>query len=140
MENPMTHFSDTLRSVMYEPHPRNRKATLALADSVDYDRTCTLFQERFANAADFTFIFVGHMDVDSIRPLICQYIASLPGNEKTREKANLKALPTLRRGRHTANVHVPMEEPVTTVIYNTSRSCKIWLILAIGCAIACHAC
>ena len=118
IENPMTHFSDTLRSVMYEPHPRNRKATLALADSVDYDRTCALFQERFANAADFTFIFVGHMNLDSIRPLICQYIASLPGNEKTREKANLKALPNLRHGRHTANVHVPMEEPVTTVIYN----------------------
>ena len=135
IENPMTHFSDTLRSVMYEPHPRNRKATLALADSVDYDRTCALFQERFANAADFTFIFVGHMDVDSIRPLICQYIASLPGNEKTREKANLKALPNLRRGRHTANVHVPMEEPVTTVIYNILAKERYTAKSNIACAI-----
>ena len=135
MENPMTHFSDTLRSVMYEPHPRNRKATLALADSVDYDRTCTLFQERFANAADFTFIFVGHMDIDSIRPLICQYIASLPGNEKAREIANLKALPTLRRGRHTANVHVPMEEPVTTVIYNILAKERYTAKNNIACAI-----
>jgi zinc protease len=135
MENPMTHFSDTLRSVMYEPHPRNRKATLALADSVDYDRTCALFQERFSNAADFTFIFVGHMNLDSIRPLICQYIASLPGNEKTREKANLKALPNLRRGRHTANVHVPMEEPVTTVIYNILAKERYTAKNNIACAI-----
>ena len=68
-----------------------------LADSVNYNRTCTLFQERFANAADFTFIFVGRMDVDSLRPLLCQYIASLPGNPKEKEKADLNALPRLRR-------------------------------------------
>ena len=118
MESPMTHFSDTLRNTMYERHPRSRKASLALADSVDYDRTCTLFQERYANAADFTFIFVGQMDIDSLRPLLCQYVASMPGNPKKCEEANLNALPRLRRGKHMVNVQVPMENPVTTVIYN----------------------
>ena len=118
MESPMTHFSDTLRATMYQPHPRSRKASLALADSVDYTRTLTLFQERFANAADFTFIFVGKMDIDSLRPLLCEYIASLPGNPKEREQADLSALPHLRRGQHVCHVQVPMENPVTTVIYN----------------------
>ncbi len=118
MESPMTHFSDTLRATMYQPHPRSRKASLALADSVDYARTLTLFQERFANAADFTFIFVGRMDIDSLRPLLCEYIASMPGNPKEREKADLNALPRLRRGQHICHVQVPMENPVTTVIYN----------------------
>ena len=118
MESPMTYFSDTLRSTMYEPHPRSRKASLALADSVDYDRTCVLFKERFANAGDFTFIFVGQMNVDSLRPLLCQYVASMPGNPKECEEADLDALPRLSRGKHTANVQIPMENPVTTVIYN----------------------
>lgn len=116
--SPMSLFADTLRSTMYEPHPRQRKATMALADSVDYDRTCQLFSERFANAADFTFIFVGNIDKAALTPLICQYIASLPGNAKLREKADLAALPRLRRGKHVAHVHIPMENPVTTVIYN----------------------
>ena len=118
MESPMTHFSDTLRATMYQPHPRSRKASLALADSVDYARTLTLFQERFANAADFTFIFVGKMDIDSLRPLLCEYIASLPGNPKECEQADLSALPRLRRGKHVCHVQVPMENSVTTVIYN----------------------
>ena len=114
--SPMTLFADTLRSTMYEPHPRQRKATMALADSVDYDRTCQLFSERFANAADFTFIFVGHIDEDALAPLICQYIASLPGNAKQREKADLAAMPRLRRGKHVTHIQIP--DPVTTVIYN----------------------
>jgi zinc protease len=114
--SPMTLFADTLRSTMYEPHPRQRKATMALADSVDYDRTCQLFSERFANAADFTFIFVGHIDEDALAPLICHYIASLPCNAKQREKADLAAMPRLRRGKHVTHIQIP--EAVTTVIYN----------------------
>lgn len=116
--NPMAIFSDTLQSTLYEPHPRHRKVSLALADSVDYDHTCTLFRERFANAADFTFIFVGAMDVDSLRPLICQYIASLPANPKVKERANLAALPRLRKGKHVTHLHIPEGGPATTVIYN----------------------
>ena len=115
---PMTLFADTLRSTMYEPHPRQRKPSMALADSVDYARTCQLFSERFANAADFTFIFVGGIDMDVLTPLIGQYIASLPGNAKHHEKADLTALPRLRRGSHVTHVQIPMENPVTTVIYN----------------------
>ena len=115
---PMTLFADTLRSTMYEPHPRQRKPSMALADSVDYARTCQLFSERFANAADFTFIIVGGVDGDALTSLICQYIASLPGNAKQHEQADLTALPRLRRGSHVTHVQIPMENPVTTVIYN----------------------
>lgn len=118
IENPMTLFSDTLRETMYEVHPRNRRATMGLADSVDYDRTCRLFMERFSNAADFTFIFVGKVDAETLRPLICQYIASLPGNPKQKEKANLAALPPLKHGKHVTHVYIPEGGESTTVIYN----------------------
>ena len=118
IESPMTLFSDTLRETMYAPHPRSRRATMALADSVDYDRTCQLFMERFANAADFTFIFVGKVDIDALRPLICRYIASLPSNPKLREQANLTALPSLRHGQHVTHIQIPEAGESTTVIYN----------------------
>jgi len=36
------------------------------------------YRERFANAADFTFIVVGAFDVASITPLLATYVASLP--------------------------------------------------------------
>ena len=116
--SPMTLFSDTLRETMYAPHPRSRRASMALADSVDYDRTCNLFMERFANAADFTFIFVGRVDEEALAPLICQYIASLPGNPKKKEQANLAALPSLKRGKQVTYVQIPAAGSSTTVIYN----------------------
>ena len=118
IESPMTLFSDTLRETMYEPHPRNRRASMDLADSVDYDRTCQLFMERFANASDFTFIFVGRIDVEALTPLICQYIASLPSNPKQKERANLAALPSLKHGKHVTHVQIPAAGASTTVIYN----------------------
>ena len=118
IESPMTLFSDTLRETMYEAHPRNRRATMGLADSVDYDRTCQLFMERFANAADFTFIFVGKIDEEALCPLICQYIASLPSNPKQKEQANLTALPALKKGKHVTHVQIPEGGESTTVIYN----------------------
>jgi len=36
------------------------------------------YRERFANAADFTFIVVGAFDVATITPLLATYVASLP--------------------------------------------------------------
>lgn len=91
---------------------------MGLADSVDYNRTCQLFMERFANAADFTFIFVGRVDAEALKPLICQYIALLPGNPRQKEQANLAALPPLKRGKQVTHVHIPEAGESTTVIYN----------------------
>lgn len=133
--SPMSLFADTLHSTMYEPHPRKRKASMDLADSVDYDRTCQLFHERFANAADFTFIFVGDIDAEALSPLICTYIASLPGDAKQHEKANLSALPRLRRGSHVTHVQIPMENPVTTVIYNIATKKRYTAHSNAACAI-----
>jgi zinc protease len=40
------------------------------------------YRERFANAADFTFVFVGSFDVDTILPLVARYLGALPSTGK----------------------------------------------------------
>ena len=42
------------------------------------DRMHAFYQQLFANAADFTFFFVGAFKVDEITPLLEKYVASLP--------------------------------------------------------------
>jgi zinc protease len=37
-----------------------------------------LYRDRFADASDFTFVFVGDLDLGTMRPLVERYIASLP--------------------------------------------------------------
>jgi zinc protease len=40
------------------------------------------YRERFANAADFTFVFVGSFDVDTVLPLLARYLGGLPSTGK----------------------------------------------------------
>lgn len=56
--------------------------------NVDYDRILAIAKERTANAANFTFYFVGNFDEAALRGYIEQYIASLPGNAN--QKSNYR--------------------------------------------------
>ncbi|WP_413702371.1 M16 family metallopeptidase [Psychromonas sp. KJ10-10] len=40
------------------------------------------YQQRFANATDFTFTFVGNIDLKEMEELVTTYIASLPSSDK----------------------------------------------------------
>ncbi len=76
--DPMTAFSDTIAKVMYNNHPTARRVRLEDVDKMNYDRIIEIYKERFADANDFTFFFVGDIDVDSVTPLFEKYIGALP--------------------------------------------------------------
>lgn len=71
-----------------------------------------------ANAADYTFTFVGNTDMETLRPLIEKYIASLPADAKA-AKANAKVKfdkslnPVM--GTHTSEFTAAMQTPQTWV-------------------------
>jgi len=81
--SPATAFADTVNRTMAQQHPRAPIVTASLLDSVEPARAYELYRQRFANASDFTFLLVGSFSLDSIRPLVEQYLASLPGTGKT---------------------------------------------------------
>ncbi len=60
---------------------------------VNIDRIMQMTKERTANAADYTFYFVGNFDNDSIRKYICQYIATLPSKGKPENYKNVAERP-----------------------------------------------
>lgn len=51
-------------------------------DKINLDRSIQIYKERFSNAGDFTFLFIGSFDEDSIRSLLEKYIGSLPAIAK----------------------------------------------------------
>jgi len=51
-------------------------------NQVDYERAFALYQERFANPADFTFFFTGSFDEAELNRFIETYIASMPTTGK----------------------------------------------------------
>lgn len=58
-------------------------------DQINLDRSQQIYKERFANAADFTFLFVGAVNEATLKPLLEKYIGSLPAQAK---KENFKDL------------------------------------------------
>lgn len=51
---------------------------------MNYDWILKTAKDLYGNAGDFNFYFVGNFDEEKIRPLIEQYIASLPGYEENK--------------------------------------------------------
>ena len=42
------------------------------------DKSMAFYKDRFADASDFTFVFVGSFDLATIQPLVEKYLGSLP--------------------------------------------------------------
>jgi zinc protease len=80
--NPQRYFDDQVARIMSCNHPRGGGyPSESDLDKIDYSKSLEFFKQRFANAGDFTFVFVGNIDFDKIKPFIETYIASLPGNK-----------------------------------------------------------
>lgn len=71
-------FQDTATAVLTSYKKRAKQISISELDQIKLDRAINFYKERFANAADFTFTFVGSFNVDSIKPLLSTYLASLP--------------------------------------------------------------
>ena len=78
---PETALSDTLQYVISNRSWRNKPFNVEDLQQVNLNRIMEIAKERTANAANYTFTFVGNFDEATIRPLIEQYIASLPAKK-----------------------------------------------------------
>jgi len=75
-------FSDTVAVVMANYNPRFRLFQPEQLDSLDVARAFALYKQRFADFSGFTFYVVGNFSLDSIKPLVEQYLGSLPASGK----------------------------------------------------------
>lgn len=76
---PMVAFSDSITYAIYGDNPLTTRIKLADLKEIDYDRIMEMFQQQFINPGSFVFTFVGNIDTSKVRPVIEQYLASLPG-------------------------------------------------------------
>ncbi len=83
--SPEVAFQDTVMVTLAQHHFRARSRTSELFDEMDFEKSYAFYRDRFADAGDFTFVFVGAFDIDSLRPLVRRYLGGLPatGREET---------------------------------------------------------
>jgi zinc protease len=77
-DNPGNVFSDTVTNVLSNYHYRLSPITQERLDSVSLEKAYEIYKDRFADAADANFVFVGNFQPDSIAPLLATYLGALP--------------------------------------------------------------
>lgn len=77
--NPEFIFGRDVAKALYKS-PYRQALSVEDIQSVSREATIDLAHRAFANAADFTFVFIGNIDVEALKPLVAQYIATLPAN------------------------------------------------------------
>ena len=71
-------FYDTIGVTMAQYHFRARPMTPKILDEVNLDKAIAFYKDRFADASDFIFFLVGNFQLEKIKQLVEQYLASLP--------------------------------------------------------------
>jgi zinc protease len=71
-------FEKTLRTTLTQDRLRGRPMTPEMVDQMNLQKSLAFYKDRFADASDFTFVFTGNFDLAAIRPLVEQYLGSLP--------------------------------------------------------------
>jgi zinc protease len=76
--SPEVAFSDTLQVTMSQHSLRSQPVSTALVDRISLSKSFDFYRDRFSDASDFTFVFVGNMNLDSVKPQIAKWLGSLP--------------------------------------------------------------
>jgi zinc protease len=81
-QNPRAVFGDKVEQVNRSNHYSAQPLTMNDVPNFSLDTMRSFYNARFANAADFTYFFVGAFTVDEITPLLEKWVASLPSTGK----------------------------------------------------------
>ncbi len=85
LSNPQFYFMNEHMKYMNEKNPRftNIIPLKSDWDNTDYAKAYNVYREKFANAGNFHFYFVGNIDDAEMKTMATQYLASLPTTGKT---------------------------------------------------------
>lgn len=123
--NPMVAFSDSVQAAIYNYHPRTLRLKADMIDKIDYQKIMDMYKDRYKDASDFTFMFVGNINPEAIKPLIEEYIASLPAiNRKENFKDNKLYM---RKGIYKNEFAKKLETPKATVLAFYNGECPYTL-------------
>ena len=77
--NPQYYFQDKMARFLSQDHPRGGGIpTVEDIEQIDLDQIISFYKDRFGDASDFRFVFVGNFEIDKVKVLSEKYLANLP--------------------------------------------------------------
>ena len=81
--NPLFVFIDTLNKTLNQNDPRSIAIpSETFINNATYKQALDIYKDRFGNASNLIFTFVGNIKEDTILPLFEKYLGSLPTSDK----------------------------------------------------------
>ena len=87
--DPNSVFADSVAAILGNYNVRRTGPSLQKVDQINLDRAFDIYKDRFSDASDFTFTFVGSFDAEKIKPLLEQYLGSLPSTKRSESARDL---------------------------------------------------
>lgn len=83
LSSPQAYFSNEFQKVLSNNHLR-RKGLLTEDEmkTINFERAFEIYNDRFSDCSDFTFVMVGNVDPEKAKPLIEKYLGSLPNKNR----------------------------------------------------------
>ncbi|WP_303316529.1 insulinase family protein [Flavivirga abyssicola] len=118
------YFVNTEKSDLYDAinilssngHPRSFPNKEEDFDAINFEQCKAIFKDRFSDADDFSFIFIGNFDTKKILPLIQQYLGNL--SIKTTSEGFIDHKIESAKGISIREIEKDMQTPKTSISYN----------------------
>lgn len=129
-------FQKLVTDVTYGNNPMFQVLGIDLLNAGNYKKEFEIVKNALSNPADYTFVFTGNIDVNTLKPLLEQYIASIPSKKASKATPALSSI-AIAPGVIAKNSTLPMAAPSTMVYvdanglnvpYSIENSVKIDLI------------
>jgi zinc protease len=78
MASPDVVFNHAIDAILSRNNPTRQPETPATVDQWNLEKSLAFYKARFADASNFRFVFVGSFTLQTIKPVVETYIASLP--------------------------------------------------------------
>ena len=108
-------LKDTISLAKTNYSPRTLLFGEEFINKIDFNRASEIYKERFSDASDFTFIFVGNIDEEKHLPMIQKYIGHISSTNRKESFVDHKVGPA--KGKTSKSFDRKMAVPKTTVTY-----------------------
>ena len=110
--NPQYVFQRDLYKALYNT-PRKEMLSIEILENAKLEQIQQVIKDLTTNAADYTFYFTGNIDLATFKPLVEQYIATLPATSAASAKPEITNAFGMKSGDNLVEFTTPMQTPQT---------------------------
>jgi len=117
-KDPNNVFRDSIQYIMVGHNPRQKPVNTEYLDQVDFETMMNIYKDRFKDASDFTYFFVGNIDPEKSKPLIEKYIGGIKSIEREENWKNQSLMPPEGNYKQEFTKEMKVPKASTFVLYS----------------------